>query len=296
MTRLRALWTELSVGQIICWALLGVAVLGYVVPLIMPPPLLAHIPLFIMGTGFGDPRVVQRDYVRDPAAFTVAWVTDSSPTILRVDPKNPDTPERVGLIPEEILKQMPEVGGRPLNFAMYMQVFGPKAIDKYFEAEHALSLKPDLLIYGVNPTFDFTPWSMMAEPNIPASLAPFGTLGTAKWTLLFASPGQLLQSALIEVLPVVEERFDLAQKLEQIRDWLDPFDLRSVPPPPAGWNDLMRWRAYYTGQWPQFPQAAPSSELVQMTAMRIMDLDEHAWGKEILRRLVADARRSGIPR
>jgi len=251
---------------------------------------------FGMGMAPGDPRLVQRHYPRDRNANTVAWITDSSPTILRRRGGHPDNIDRVGYIQDHILEKSPLIDGRPLHFAMYMQQFGPKAIDKYFEVQHAIHLKPNLIVYGVNPTFDFTPWEIMGEPRSPGALAAYGGLNSLKWTLLLAPPAQVLESTIATFLPAVELRYELGKHIDKLRERLDPFNLRlkSPPPSPVGWS-MMRTRADRNGLTPSRPAGTPSSELVQITAMRLMDLGDRSWGKVILKDLVADLRRSKTP-
>lgn len=295
MKSLQNLFGRLSTIRIIVWAAITSSVLGILGGYFGEPPPVAK-SNFTMGMAPGDPRVVQRHYPRIDNAFTVAWVTDSSPTILRSKGGHPDNIDRVGFVQDRILERTPDINGHPLSFAMYMQVFGPKAIDKYFEAQHAIRLKPDLLIYGVNPTFDFTPWDMMGEPRSPGALSAFGGANSVKWTLLLATPAQILEANIATLLPAVERRFALGKQIDALRAQLDPFNLRSTlrPPSPTGWS-MMRWRAARTGLTPTPSPERPSSELVQITAMRLMDLGARSWGKVILQDLVADLRRSGTP-
>jgi len=296
MNRMQSLFAKLSAVRIMAWASFALIVLGSLGGGV-GEPLLSPRTNFGMGTAMGDPRVVQRRFPQVENATTVAWITDSSPTILRAKGGHPDNFDRVGFIQDRILEKKPDIEGHPLHFAMYMQSFGPKAIDKYFEAQHAISLKPNLLIYGVNPTFDFTPWDMMGEASAPGALSPFGSHNSYKWTLLLASPAQLIQGQLIRFLPTVEMRFEIGKHFEVLRSWLDPFNFRAAahPSSPVGWS-MMRWRAHHTGLTQPFdPERTPSSQLVQLTAMQLMDLRDDSWGKQILRDLVADLRQSGTP-
>jgi hypothetical protein len=299
MPDLAALAARLSVARILAWAALFFVVLSFPLADLVPAGTVPAGPgSFIMGMPAGDPRIVERHYPPDPGTRTIAWITDSSPTILKPRGDHPDSFDRVGLLQDTMLERNSASGGGPLRFAAYMQIFGPKAIDKYFEAQHAISLKPDLLVYGVNPTFDFTSWNMMGEEAVPGALASFGTGRSWGWALLFASPSQLLQGLAMRVLPAMERRYELGKVMDRVRRALDPFGFGGAAPPgkPSPVGTLMFYRAWREGLLPPFDaNVTPSSQHTQLTAMRLMDTGEHAWGKAILRDLARDLRESGTP-
>jgi len=299
MPDLKALAGRLSPARILAWAAAFFVCLNIGVERLFPPaPVPAAPGSFMMGTATGDPRIVERRYPPNPATTTIAWITDSSPTILRPRGDHPDSFDRIGFLQDEMLQRGEADRGDPLRFAMYMQIFGPKAVDKYFEAQHAISLRPDLLVYGVNPTFDFTSWNMMGEEASPGALASFGTGRSWSWAMLLSSPSQLLQGLAIRVLPVVERRYELGTAFNRLRGALDPLGFAKAAParnaPPFG--TLMVYRAYRQGLIPPFdPSVTPSSQHTQLIAMRLMDLREHSWGKSILRDLARDLRESRVP-
>ena len=287
---------RLSLVRIIIWAFVGFMIINLTIGYLIPPKPEKSEKLN-MATTPGDPRIVHRSFQYIPDITTVAWITDSSPIIVNPKGAQPNNKDYTGLIHDIIQDQKPYINGYPLRFVMYMPSFGPKALDKYFETQHAVTLKPNLLLYSVNPTFDFTPWYMLEEETTPGSLASFGSTRSLKWSLLFASPSQILQGNLMRIFPVVERRFELASFIENLRHSLDPFGLAKIPAlnKKAGSRHLMFWRAYYQNLNPPSDDRISTQQRTQLIAMRLMDISDRSWGKLILSDLVQDLRDTKTP-
>lgn len=218
------------------------------------------------GDSFGDPRIVSRQPLRVGNEFVVAWITDSSPLIYKIDPVDPvdfTKWEIEGMIQRKILDILPGLDGRRLKFKMYMQ-YGNRGVDKYFQAQAAISQKPDLLIYGVNPTFDFTTANILGEPMTPGSLATYGDRAAWAWALILSSPADLFQGVLMRLLPAVRDRYDMGEVIAEFRNRMDWFGFGPLRPAPD--------KGGYSPMWekglPEYDkQHVPVSQVWELLAM-----------------------------
>jgi hypothetical protein len=174
---------------------------------------------------------------------------------------------------------------------MYMQ-YGNRGVDKFFQAQHALSQKPDMLIYGVNPTFDFATINIIGEHMTPGSLATFGDLAAWRWALALSTPGEIVQGVFMRLLPGVRDRYDMGAIIARIRDKLDWFGFGALRPAPVDRSFNPLWAK---GLPPYDPKRVPGSQVVELMALERMNISDDSWGARLLDDFVARARRSGIP-
>jgi hypothetical protein len=247
-----------------------------------------------------DPRIVLRDRHRVSDEFWVMWITDSSPQILAPPTANIWQHTTVGFIDQRIVQDLKADRSRNYRLTVVSTGLGPKAIDKYYLTQFAIKAKPDLIVYTVNPSFDFTPWQMLATKSIPGELATFGSFRSWWWTLLLTPPSDLFEGLATRYLPAVTHRAFFADILNRWRNWFDPFALAAVRPPTRPvpeWTQrsMLVARAVQSGAWFMYDQTKPFTVFTQLLAMRLIDQDQRAWGFRLLGDLVSDLRDSRIP-
>lgn len=288
MVKISELISRVSIFRIGIVAAVTFAMLAYAFDHWAPEPAPARSNVELMGMSSADPLVVRRNVRKSPDEFLVAMITDSSIQILEPDPTNIQRYTRRDFVPDMLIREIPEVDGRKLRIAVFTQQFGQRSIDKYYQANYALSLKPDLLIYTINPTFDFTPRWIMGGAHIPGALATYGDSASWRWSLFLSSPAELLQGVLIRILPAVGRRVEYGSAFAGVADKLDVFNLGEAPKPPtkAGWP-ILQHIAQRDGRAPRWdPSKIPSSQFIHLMGMRYMDTRPNGWGELILNDLV----------
>jgi hypothetical protein len=285
------IFRPLSLWRIVAAAVLAFALIGLTADRLLPD---LPVSLINLGMSQSDPRVVQRNISRNDGEFFVTWVIDSSPNVLKRQPTDPNRIDYVGRIDDEVTKLLPVVDNRKLRFGVFLQSFGAKAIDKLYTLQYAVDTNPDLVIYGVNPTFDFTPWNMMASSHVAGGLATYSDLKSSKWALMFASPAELLEGLAGRFLPAVRDRFDFGTSVDRLRVALDPFHLGAASKPlgkPA-WSPLFA-RGFAESRMPPFDPRVDSNHLrAQRLAMRYMDLGPSSWGKAVVTDVIERLKRA----
>jgi hypothetical protein len=149
-----------------------------------------------------------------------------------------------------------------------------------------------MLIYGVNPCFDFTTVNIIGEQMTPGSLATFGDLAVWRWALTLSSPADLVQGIFMRWLPAVRNRYDMGEIIDRFRNKMDWF----------GFGPLRQAavRRSFNPLWanglPEYDKKrVPASQVIELMALGQMQVSDRSWGVQLLDDFVAQAHRSGIP-
>lgn len=219
-----ALARPLSVFRTLVWLLMGIYVMGMLVPAPAAHSgccrVLRGTPVRDLMLDKNDPRGWQQ-VKKDPSKFTIAWVGGS--TIQTVKPG------KSGFLPLDVLDRMPEVDGKQVTVNIYLME-ASRIFDLYAALAHAVATKPDMIVLDLNPLWIFNPNAVQQWPNLNPAAFPDLVPQTGTWPLLGAlySPSDLALSAAASHLSAIRDRWSYSQKLLDINQRLAP-----NPAPPA---------------------------------------------------------------
>ncbi len=153
-----------------------------------------------------------------PGEFRIAWIGASNDLILTA------REEWVTLVPQLVQQRLAATAPRRV-FVLSYQLTAGGLLDKHLAFLHALDQDPDVVVFSVNPIWDFSPVILTARPGLRALGLPHLPADVGTWGrfALFATPRDVASAALLRAFPSVH---GASQRLHQ--RWLDPFHARRL--------------------------------------------------------------------
>jgi hypothetical protein len=153
-----------------------------------------------------------------PREFRIAWIGASNDLILTA------REEWVTLVPQLVQQRLATTATRNV-FMLSYQLTAGALLDKHLAFVHALDQEPDVVVFSVNPIWDFSPVIRTARPGLRALGLPHLPAEAGTWGrfVLFATPRDLASAALLRAFPAVH---GASRRLHQ--RWLDPFHARRL--------------------------------------------------------------------
>jgi hypothetical protein len=224
-----ALGRPLSVLRTLVWVILGIYVLGLLVP--APGVNLDHthfnrvlqtVPVRDLMLDKNDPRG-WKHLPKDPHKFTIAWIGGS--TIQTVKPGHH------GFLPVDVLDRLPNIDGKPVQVNMYLME-ASRIFDLQVATADALATKPDLVILDLNPIWLFNPNAIQSYDNLNSAALPELVPDPGNWPLMQAlyAPNDLALSLASDHLSSIRDRWSYALKLRAAVNKFAP----NPPPAPVG--------------------------------------------------------------
>jgi hypothetical protein len=204
-----ALGRPLSLLRTLVWAVLGVYLIGVVVP--ASAPRLHHFralqdaPVHALMVDKNDPRGWVQPH-KDAHAFRIAWIGGS--TIQTV------APGHGGFLPADVLDRLTDIDQKPVTVDMYLME-ASRIFDLYAVLAEAVATKPDLIVLDVNPLWVFNPNAVQEWNNLNGAALPHLVSRTGSWPLLggLYSPRDVALSFASGHLSAIRDRWSFSQRL-----------------------------------------------------------------------------------
>lgn len=208
-----ALSHPLSLVRTLAWMLVGLCLMGFVVPAAAAP--LSHTRA-LRGTSVRDVILNKNDPRgwaqprQDPHTFRIAWIGGS--TIQTVPP-------RPGFLPADVVQRLPKIDGRPVQVTMYLME-ASRVVDLYAATAEALSTKPDMVVLDLNPLWLFNTSEIQEWTNLNPAALPHLVTRPGTWPLLAAmySPGDAALSIAARPSTAIRDRWSYSQRLQHDLD------------------------------------------------------------------------------
>jgi hypothetical protein len=146
--------------------------------------------------------------------FKVAWISGSATQVIW--PLNsPDGKTEVNeFMPMFVQPRIKEAVGRDVDILLYVVQAG-SVLDKYLALVHALGSNADLIMFEVNPAYDFTANITTYRSNLFAANAQDMLKRPERIAtqLLLSSPAEVIWSLLQRTLPALRDRWAYAKWL-----------------------------------------------------------------------------------
>jgi hypothetical protein len=241
-----ALARPLSVLRTLAWLLLGIYVMGMLVPAPAAHSgccrVLRGTPVRDLMLDKNDPRGWQQ-VKKDPSKFTIAWVGGS--TIQTVKPGKP------GFLPLDVIDRMPEVDGKPVAVNIYLME-ASRIFDLYAALAQAVATRPDMIVLDLNPLWIFNPNAVQEWPNLNPAAFPDLVSQPGTWPLLGSlySPSDLALSGAASHLSAIRDRWTYSKKLLELNARLAPNAAPTGPtagqPKPSGVQLISTFQSSYS--------------------------------------------------
>jgi hypothetical protein len=171
--------------------------------------------VFTMLRDMDDPRGFRAlDDYKFNVNFKVAWISGSATQVIW--PLNsPDGKTEVNeFMPMFVQPRIKEAVGRDVDILLYVVQAG-SVLDKYLALVHALGSNADLIMFEVNPAYDFTANITTYRSNLFAANAQDMLKRTERIAtqLLLSSPAEVIWSLLQRTLPALRDRWAYAKWL-----------------------------------------------------------------------------------
>jgi hypothetical protein len=222
-----AMLTPLSLVRTLAWLVLGMYLVGLVIPAPHPPIQRARqlhgLPMRDLMLDKNDPRG-WREVKKDPHKFTIAWIGGS--TIQTVEPGHGS------FLPLDVRDRVPTIDGRPVEVNMYLME-ASRIFDLNVVTAEALATKPDLVVLDLNPLWLFNPNAVQEWDNLNPAATPRLIPDPDNWPLMASlySPSDLALSAASSHLGSIRDRWTYSRKLSTV---VDKFSAVTEAPLPTG--------------------------------------------------------------
>jgi hypothetical protein len=215
------------------WCLVFLWLFGKLVPPLPEEPPLHELTdstnVIPMLTIFDDHRTVREDYVADKRKRHIAWLSDSSATIIPPDQviESADTRD-MRLVPKMVSETLQKKYGlHDFDVPLYLRL-GMRPVDNLVFALQALKEKPDFIVMSVNHIWTFSHYQI-ANKTSSFNLAP--SLWAHRpdlWPmiLMFCSPSQNLWA-------LAGDRFDIIREASPFKNHLEKKYGGDIPSPIA---------------------------------------------------------------
>ena len=156
---------------------------------------------------------------KTPGELRIAWIGASNDLILTL------REDWVTLVPQLVQQRLAASASSRKVFVLSYQLTAGGLLDKHMAFLHALDQEPDIIVFSVNPIWDFSPLILTARPGLRALALPHLPLEAGTWGrfAVFATPRDLAAAALLRAFPAVH---GASQRLH--KRWLDPFHARRL--------------------------------------------------------------------
>jgi hypothetical protein len=219
----------LSIVRVLAWMLVGLYLIGVLVPAPAVHLGSTHFNKALRQTEVRD-LVLDKNDPRgwkhlkpDPSKFTVAWIGGSTLQTVR--------PHHYGFVAVDTLRQLPRIDGKPVRINMYL-LESSRIYDLFAATADALSTKPDLIIVDLIPVWIFNPNAIQSWPTLNPATWTELVKSPSNWPLLAAlnSPSDVALSLAASHLSSIRDRWSYAQKLHSLIDKLTPAEQKKINP------------------------------------------------------------------